>query len=139
MKRVFYHYTLWEDFKSGMYNPPRKVGIGTEETSEERIEKAVKCLSDEKLCRENMQKVVANWAIATEQVLTNLEQNRRAWLGWCACFMYGGCHDEETRAAWGLMTEQNRIRANKIADEVIKEWEREYEKRFPNFQYSMFD
>ena len=139
MKRVFYHYTLWEDFKSGMYNPPCRDSVEASAASKERIEKAAKCLSDEKLCRANMQKVVATWTIATEQVLTNLEQNRRAWLGWCACFMYGGCHDEETRAAWGLMTEQNRIRANKIADEVIKEWEREYEKRFPNFQYSMFD
>ena len=139
MKRVFYNYTLWEDFKSGMYNPPCTSSIETGISSEERVAKAIECLSNETICRENMQKVVTEWVIATEQVLTNLEQNRKAWLGWCACFMYGGCHDEETRKAWGLMTEKARIRANEIADEVIKGWERQYIKRFSNYQISMFD
>lgn len=133
MKRVFHHYTLWEDFQSGMYNPRGK------SDGEDRTQKAVECLSDEAICRKYMRKVVSEWVIAAEQVLTNLEQNRKAWLGWCACFMYGGCRDEETRAAWGLMTEQNRIRANQIADEVIKEWEREYLKGLPDAQISMFD
>lgn len=45
MKRAFYHYTEWEDFKSGMYEPPSKVSNDTGETSEERIQKAVRCLS----------------------------------------------------------------------------------------------
>lgn len=139
MKRAFYHYTLWEDFKSGMYETPCKIDESTGETTEQRIQYAVECLSNAEICRECMQKVVKEWTIATEQVLTDLGHNRKAWLGWCACFMYGGCHDEETRAAWGIMTEENRIKANRIADEVIKQWEQEYMKRFPGLQVSMFD
>ncbi|MBR3592136.1 MAG: hypothetical protein IKL46_04725, partial [Clostridia bacterium] len=67
----YYRYELWEDYKSGMYNSPP--------LSEDRIQKAIECLSDEKICREYMQRVVTEWQIATEQVLTNPESNGRAW------------------------------------------------------------
>ena len=99
IKQVFHHYETWEDYKSGMYQPPCIESLNTGISSEERIEKAIYLLSDSKLCREYMQKVVKEWPIATEEVLTNPESNGRAWLGQCACFMYGRCHDEETRKA----------------------------------------
>lgn len=125
----FYRYELWEDFQSGMYNPP----------TENRISKAVECLSNETLCRENMEKVVREWEIATQQVLTNPESNGRAWLGQCACFMYGGCHDEDTRKAWVQMTPQAQKKANEIADQVIYNWLSQYAKLCPNYQFSLFD
>ena len=127
IERVFYHYEQWEDYKNRMYDRP-ETGI----TSEERIQKAIECLSDETICLENMRKVVREWPIGTEQVLTNRSQNRKAWLGWCACFMYGGCHDEETRKAWNIMTDEARKSANAIAEKVIKEWEAQYENAVGN-------
>lgn len=75
---------MWEDYNSGMYNSSNDDGL---------IQKAIELLSDAKLCREYMQKVVTEWPIATEEVLTNPDSNGRAWLGQCACFMYGRCHD----------------------------------------------
>ena len=86
-----------------------------------------------------MKKAVTEWVIATEQNLTNPETNGRAWLGQCACFLYAGCHDEETRRAWVMMTETARKRANKIADEVIKEWLTEFSKQCPFYQLTIFD
>lgn len=138
MERIFHHYSLWEDYLSGMYNPPSKVSISDGVTSEERIEKAVELLSNETLCLQYMRKVVSEWKVGTEQVLTNKNQNRKAWLGWCACFMYGGCHDEETRFAWGLLDNETRAMANKSADTVIKEWVGEREQQ-ESPQYTMFD
>lgn len=131
IKQVFYRYELWEDFKSGMYNSPPM--------SEQRIQKAIECLSDETICREYMQRVVSEWKISTEQVLTNPESNGRAWLGQCACFMYGGCHDEETRKAWVMLAPDVQKRANKIAEQVIYEWLKEYSKRCPNYQITFDD
>lgn len=129
IQQAFYRYELWEDFQSGMYNPP----------TVSRIEKAIECLSDETLCRTNMQRVVSEWRIATEQVLTNPETNGRAWLGQCACFMYGGCHDEDTRKAWVLLSPQVQKKANKIADEVIYDFLHEYSKLCPNYQLTIDD
>ena len=63
---------MWEDYNSGMYNSSNDDGL---------IQKAIELLSDAKLCREYMQKVVTEWPIATEEVLTNPDSNGRAWLG----------------------------------------------------------
>lgn len=123
IKRVYHHYTKWEDYKSGMYNHPAP----KDPESERRINGAAQCLSDESICLEHMRRVVEQWPIATEQVLTDRGVNRKAWLGWCACFMYCGSHDEETRKAWNLLVDETRARANAIADKVIKEWEERYE------------
>lgn len=98
------------------------------------IQKAVELLSNPFICRAHMKKVVTEWQIATAQVLTNPESNGRAWLGQCACFMYAGCHDEETRKAWVLLTQQAQKTANSIADQIIYEWLSEYAKSCSNYQ-----
>lgn len=121
---------MWEDYNSGMYNSSNDDGL---------IQKAIELLSDAKLCREYMQKVVTEWPIATEEVLTNPDSNGRAWLGQCACFMYGRCHDEETRKAYVMLKPSVQTTANKIADQVIKAWLTEYSKRCPNYQTTVFD
>lgn len=133
IKQVFYRYELWEDFQSGMYNP---TGAKAEQRG---IEKAIECLSDPVICRENMERVVTEWKIATAEVLTNPESNGRAWLGQCACFMYAGCHDEETRKAWVLLPPTVQKAANKIAEHVIYNWLAEYSKSCPYYQMTIFD
>lgn len=138
IEQKFFRYELWEDFQSGMYNPPC-MSIETGVSSEERIEKAIECLSDPVVCKEFMEKVVSEWKIATMEVLTNPETNGRAWLGQCACFMYGGCHDEETRKAWVMLKPQVQKAANKIAEQVIYSWLLEYSKQCPNYQMTLFD
>ena len=139
IKQTFHHYETWEDYKSGMYQPPCIESLNSGISSDERIEKAIDLLSDAKLCREYMQKVVDEWPIATEEVLTNPESNGRAWLGQCACFLYGRCHDEETRKAWVMLKPEIQTAANKIAEQVIKAWLTEYSKRCSNYQTCLFD
>ncbi len=133
IKQKFFRYELWEDYQSGMYNPP------SASTEKAGIEKAIECLSNETICREYMEKVVSEWNIATTEVLTNPESNGRAWLGQCACFMYGGCCDEETRKAWVKLTPQQQKAANKIAEQIIYKWLSEYSKSCPNYQMTIFD
>lgn len=133
IEQAFFRYELWEDYQSGMYNP-----TGAKDESR-GIEKAIECLSDETICRKYMKKVVSEWKIATAQVLTNPETNGRAWLGQCACFMYGGINDEQTRKAWVMLDAKTQKRANKIAEQVIYEWLSEYSKNFAGYQMSLFD
>jgi hypothetical protein len=74
-----------------------------------------------------MEKVIAEWEIATEYNLSNAEINRKAWLGQAACCCYAGVHEDETREAWGLMTDAQRSEANRIAACIIKRWQDERE------------
>lgn len=129
IEQAFFRYELWEDFQSGMYNP---------RSDPASIQKAVELLSNPSVCRVYMKKVVDDWQIATAQVLTNPESNGRAWLGQCACFMYAGCRDEETRKAWVLLTPQAQKAANSIADQTIYDWLSEYAKRCSNYQMTFF-
>ena len=129
IEQQFYHYEKWEDLQSGMYDSPK----------DDRTEKAIELLSDESACRKYMKRVVTEWDISAQQVLTNPEMNGKAWLGQCACFLYAGVHDEDTRKAWCLLKPAVQKKANSIAREVINEWLRQFAKKFPNYQMSLFD
>lgn len=131
MERIFHHYNKWEDYHAGMYDESK-------EGRTERVKKAGYILGNPNVCREAMEMVVAKWKKATEYNLSNAEINRKAWLGQAACCCYAGVHEDETREAWGTMTEAQRTRANAIAAEIIKRWVtiREIE---DNPQISMFN
>jgi len=73
-----------------------------------------------------MLKVIEQWPIACEHNLTDLSLNRKAWVGHAATQMAINCPEYITRAAWGLLTEQQRIDANKQAQFAIDQWESSY-------------
>lgn len=131
MGRVYYPYEMWEDYKNGMYNECK-------DGREERVKQAAKILGTSDICTKAMQKVVSEWNICTEYNLSNCEVNRKAWLGQAACSCYGNIHEDETREAWGIMTEQQRVQANRIAQAIIDKWDEQNGKR-ENAQISMFD
>ena len=120
MKRIYHHFNNWEDYHAGMYDEDST-------GRKERVERAAYILGTPKVCKEAMEKVVAEWKIATEYNFSNAEINRKAWLGQAACSCYANIHEDETREAWGIMTEQQRIKANQIAASIIKRWLRERE------------
>lgn len=114
--RKFHHYEKWEDYQSGMYDELK-------DGRDCRINLAVSLLSNPTLCERFMREVVKRWKNASEQVLTNVSINRRAWLGQSACCLYAGVKEDETRAAWGQLTNEQRKTANEIAEKVIKDYE----------------
>lgn len=132
MKQVFYHYTVWEDFKNGMYNEQK-------EGRKERVKMAVKILSDTELLYKCMKRVTTEWTHATEQVLTNPIINHKAFLGQAACNIHAGIKEDETREAWGYLTNEQRRAANKVADKVDNEWKKEYMKNKVGYQFSIFE
>lgn len=122
MIRAYFNYEEWEDYQSGMYDE-------LSEGREERIILAAKLLSDEKLCKYWMSEVLKRWKIATAQTLSNTSNNSKAWLGQSACHLYAGVKEDETRKAWGTLTEDGRKKANKIAADLIENWRTNYEGR----------
>lgn len=131
MQRIFHHFSLWEDYHAGMYDESK-------DGRAERVQKAAEILGTPDTCRKAMEKVVTEWQKATEYNLSNLEINRKAWLGQAACCCWAGVHEDETREAWGVMTEEQRIEANKIAAEIIKKWQTKRE-REESPQIDMFN
>lgn len=121
MERIFHHYNKWEDFHAGMYAESR-------EGRKERVKQAAHILGTPSICKKAMEKVISEWQIATEYNLSNAEINRKAWLGQAACSCYAGIHEDETREAWGIMTEPQRIEANRIAASIIRKWLRDKER-----------
>lgn len=133
MKQVFYPYTMWEDYQARMYDEVK-------EGRQERIQKAIELLTNPDLCFEFMTLVTQEWKYATEQTFTNTSINHQAFLGQTACCLWAGVKEDETREAWGRLTNEQRYKANSIADEVYENWLREYEKKNePYYQVSLFD
>lgn len=120
MERIFHHYDKWEDYHAGMYDEDKT-------DRQKRVFRAARILGSPILCRRAMEKVIAEWKIATEYNLSNAEINRKAWLGQAACCCFAGIHEDETREAWGLLSDRERVQANMIASDIIKRWLQEHE------------
>jgi len=132
MKQVYYHYTVWEDFQNGMYDEVK-------EGRQDRVQKAVEILTNLELLYEQMTRVTNEWIYCTEQNFTNASINHQAFLGQTACNIYAGIKEDETREAWGYLTNAQRYDANKVADRVYNEWVSRYMKDKDGYQYSLFD
>lgn len=130
MKQVFHPYQTWEGFKSGMYEP-NKIGRA------DRVMKARKLLSSPQLLKREMTRVTTEWPIETEHVLTDLSISHRAWLGQSACNIYAGVKEDETREAWGYLSNKQRKEANDVADIVDRQWRESYENK--KNQLTFFD
>jgi len=118
MNRVYYPCAEWEDWQAGMYR-------GTTEPS--AIEKSMALLASPERLAKAMRAVTIHWPIVTEHQLTNLEHNRRSWLGQAACCFAVKSSEIDTRIAWGRLTDIQRFEANAAADKVIDEWEQTYQ------------
>ena len=132
MKQIYYHYTKWEDFQNGMYDEIK-------EGRKERINKAIDLLSNVDLLYIQMKRVTEQWVCCTEQNFTNPNINHQAFLGQTACNICYGVKEDETREAWGLLTNEQRYKANAVADRVFNEWIKKYSKNKEGYQFLLFD
>lgn len=120
IKRVFHHYSLWEEGHFGMWRRP---------TGSEREYLILKCaefMADTARFRAGMIRAISEWPISCEVNFTNRSNNRQAWLGHAACCISVDCPEEPTRAAWWTLTKKQRDDADAAAAEVIEMWERRY-------------
>lgn len=90
------------------------------------LERAVEFTSDHILYGSFMTRVIREWPISCENALTDPNLNRKAWIGHAACALALGCPEDITRKAWGLLTDEQRLLANKQAARSIAEWEQSY-------------
>ena len=123
MKRIWIDYRKAEDWKSGLFN-------GKHSKENDYIIKSKRLLCDKNDFYHSAIDMIKKWQVASIINLSNKNSNRKAWVGQATCCFIYGCPDYVTKKAWGLMTEQQQIEANKIADNIIEEFENKYYEEF---------
>ncbi len=117
--QVFHPYTAWEDWQAGMWQVPHDV------TAE--MEQAAHILGNPALFLDAARAMLRDWPTAAEQNLTDMAQNRRAWVGQATCCHMAGVTEQATRQAWWTLTVREQYDANMIADRAVTEWQTERE------------
>ena len=118
MKQRYYPYTEWEDYKAGMW---RKIPAKDEARF---LDEAIRFTGNAEEYGSWMMKVAIEWPISCEHNLTDIDQNRKAWIGHAAACMAINCPEYITRQAWGYLSKSQQDEANAVADIAIAWWER---------------
>jgi hypothetical protein len=102
----------WEDWCHGLY------GTGT--INPEQVKASVALLSDAERFRETALEMISEWPISANHNIYHLWTGKRAWIGQASCCYAHNATGQETREAWGLLTNEIRTAANEIADYVAE-------------------
>lgn len=118
MKRVYHPYWDWEEVDHNMW--------GTVENRDRWLRKAIEFTGNHKKYGRFMIRVVNEWPVSCENALTDLSINRKAWVGHAAVALAIGCPEDIVREAWGHLTDEQQLLANKEAERAIRLWEVNY-------------
>jgi hypothetical protein len=118
LKRIWLPIDTWEEIGFNMWG----------EVANRRLflQKAVIFTGNHRLYGRYMQRVTKEWPNSCINALTDYNLNRKAWIGHAACALALRCPEDITRQAWGLLTNEQRILANRQADRAIQSWEVRY-------------
>lgn len=119
-KRVYHPFDKWEEVPHGMWSPVEDKKLW--------LEKAIVFTGNYKLYGSYMLRVISEWPISCENALTDNNLNKKAWVGHAACALGIGCPEHITREAWGYLTYEQQLLANKEADRAIWLWSNNYSK-----------
>lgn len=121
MKRIYHPYHMWEEVAYGMYRLDFEPGEKEDLTNE-----ALYLLSEPDTLKKYMQFTIAEWPNSTEHQMTTPGRNKQAWLGQAACCLFANVPEDCTKQAWSMLSDEQRIAANKVADEIIENWRKSY-------------
>jgi hypothetical protein len=113
-KQYFAPYNLWEDYKAGMYNTYNIID------KDIKIQNAIKLLSNKQEFFQVSMEMVSKWEVSAKVNLTNLNQNRKAWIGAASCMYKYNVPEILTRIAWNSLDKEEQDRANESAQDVIQ-------------------
>lgn len=102
------------------------------QTEIELLKKAIEFTGDHILYGSAMKEVAFKWKNSMINFLTNKSINRRAYLGHCAVYYKLQIPEYIVRKAWKELTEKQRILADNVAEQTIKEWELWYIRKSMN-------
>lgn len=116
MRRIWHPYTDWEEYHFGMWREISRA------EHDEMLPKAIEFTGDCNRYGSAMLRVIDEWPISCEHNLTDVGQNRKAWLGHAATCLAIGVPEYVTREAWGHLTQEQQDCANSKALQAIRSW-----------------
>ena len=116
MRRVYVHFSEWEDAREGMW---RSVP-GCERARYRRL--AADLMRNPEAFTRVARLVVRDWPNSTAVNLSTRSINQQAWLGHAACYMATRSPEDVTREAWHTLTSVEQAAANAAVDVVIAEY-----------------
>jgi len=119
-ERVYHPVQSWEEIAANMW--------GEATDARAMLDQAIAFTADHELYGEHMMRVIREWPISCENALTDASLNQKAWVGHAACALALACPEDITRKAWGYLTDEQRLLANKAAARAIREWSFTYAK-----------
>lgn len=90
------------------------------------LKQAISFTGNSKLYGSFMKRVISEWPITCEHHLTDLNSNRKAWIGHAAACLALQCPEDITRQAWGYLSQSQQDDANLEAENAIEAWEVEH-------------
>jgi hypothetical protein len=123
MEQVYHSWDKWECYKNGFYktSPPNNL------TNEECENIFRQIITSNVLFNEGINMVFANWKYSCEHFLTNKSINRVAWLGQAAVCILTNI-PSKYRISFRKISIEEQIKANKLAENRILQWENDYKK-----------
>lgn len=115
LKKVWLPIDQWEEVSHNMWG----------EVSDRKayLRRAVIFTGNHRLYGRYMVRVTREWPNSCLNALTDYNLNRKAWIGHAACALAFRCPEDITRLAWGLLSDEQRLLANRQADRAIQSWE----------------
>ena len=118
LTRVWVPFELWEEINFNMW--------GEVLNQDAFLRRAVCFTGNHRLYGNYMQRVTLEWPNSCVNALTDYRINRKAWIGHAACALALQCPEDITRKAWGLLSNEQQVLANRQADRAIQSWEMRY-------------
>ena len=120
LHRVYIPYDKWEEVEHNMW--------GESADKQKDLAVAIELTGNAPLYGSYMWRVITEWPNSCVNALTDSSLNRRAWLGHAACALAHRLPEYIVREAWGYLTDEQRLLANREAERAIQLWEgRHYE------------
>lgn len=118
VKQVWHPWDKWEEVAHNMW--------GEAQGPKAALETAIWFTGDHKLYGSYMALVCKEWPISCENAFTDPYMNHKAWLGHAAVALAHGIPEDITRKAWGYLTDEQKLLANKEAEREVALWRERY-------------
>lgn len=127
MSRIWINYNQWEDYKAGLYSKNKQ--------DESVYEMTKKMFEVPAVFFELAMQMVSLWPNSADHNLSYFKSNRRSYIGQATACFYSGANIVTTCKVWEKLTQEQRDKANMIADLVIEYYDQEiYPKKNVEFK-----
>lgn len=118
VRQVWHPIDRWEEIQHNMW--------GRVKDRPAFLERAIQFTGNHELYGSFMFRVIREWPVSCENAFTDPHLNHKAWVGHAACALAMGCPEDIVRQAWGVLSDEQKLLANKEAERAVSDWFRAY-------------